>query len=108
MSLADSVRIEMEKPAPMFEKFLPVVIPEGVPGEEFLEDVRRILASKQLTNGAYVRKFEEAAAAYLGVEQCVAVSSCTSGLLLVLKALELQGGVILPSFTFHATPQPMF
>jgi len=103
MSLADSVRIEMGKPAPMFEKFLPVVIPEGVPGEEFLEDVRRILASKQLTNGAYVRKFEEAAAAYLGVEQCVAVSSCTSGLLLVLKALDLQGEVILPSFTFHAT-----
>jgi dTDP-4-amino-4,6-dideoxygalactose transaminase len=103
MSLADSVRIEMAKPAPMFEKFLPIVDPEGVPGEEFLEDVRRILASKQLTNGAYVRRFEEAAAAYLGVAQCVAVSSCTSGLLLVLKAMDLQGEVILPSFTFHAT-----
>lgn len=103
MSLADSARIEMEKPAPMFEKFLPIVDPEGVPGEEFLEDVRRILASKQLTNGAYVRRFEEAAAAYLGVAQCVAVSSCTSGLLLVLKAMDLQGEVILPSFTFYAT-----
>ncbi|HEX3371260.1 MAG TPA: DegT/DnrJ/EryC1/StrS family aminotransferase, partial [Candidatus Acidoferrales bacterium] len=76
---------------------------EGVPGEEFLEEVRGILASKQLTNGAHVRKFEEAAAEYLGVAHCVAVSSCTVGLLLVLKALDLRGEVILPSFTFHAT-----
>jgi dTDP-4-amino-4,6-dideoxygalactose transaminase len=74
-----------------------------VPGEEFLEEVRGILANKQLTNGAYVRKFEEAAAKYLGVAHCVAVSSCTAGLLLVLKALDLRGEVILPSFTFHAT-----
>jgi dTDP-4-amino-4,6-dideoxygalactose transaminase len=103
MSVADSVRIGMKKPTPIFEKFLPVVDPEGGPGEEFLDDVRRILVSKQLTNGAYVRRFEAAAAAYLGVEQCVAVSCCTSGLLLVLKALDLRGEVILPSFTFHAT-----
>jgi dTDP-4-amino-4,6-dideoxygalactose transaminase len=82
---------------------LPIVDPEGVPGEEFLEEVRGILASKQLTNGAYVKKFEEAAAEYLGVAHCVAVSSCTAGLLLVLKALDLRGEVILPSFTFHAT-----
>jgi dTDP-4-amino-4,6-dideoxygalactose transaminase len=82
---------------------LPIVDPEGVPGDEFLEEVRGILASKQLTNGAYVRKFEEAAAGYLGVENCVAVSNCTAGLLLVLKALNLRGEVILPSFTFHAT-----
>jgi dTDP-4-amino-4,6-dideoxygalactose transaminase len=50
-----------------------------------------------------VRKFEEAAAEYLGVAHCVAVSSCTAGLLLVLKSLDLRGEVILPSFTFHAT-----
>src|SRR3984893_1239064 len=103
MSIVDRVRAGIGACTPAFRKLLPIVDPEGVPGEEFLEDVRRILASKQLTNGAYVRRFEEAAAAYLGVEQCVAVSSCTSGLLLVLKALDLQGEVILPSFTFHAT-----
>ena len=37
------------------------------------------------------------------MKHCVAVSSCTSGLLLVLRCLDLQGEVILPSFTFHAT-----
>jgi dTDP-4-amino-4,6-dideoxygalactose transaminase len=88
---------------PSFEKMVPIVNPEGLPGEEFLEDVRKIVASKQLTNGKYVRTFEEAAAAYLGVKHCVAVSSCTSGLLLVLRCLNLRGEVILPSFTFHAT-----
>jgi dTDP-4-amino-4,6-dideoxygalactose transaminase len=82
---------------------LPIVDPEGVPGERFVEEVRGILASKRLTNGPYVRKFEEAAAEYLGVAHCAAVSSCTAGLLLVLKALDLRGEVILPSFTFHAT-----
>src|SRR3984893_14431404 len=103
MSIADRVRAEIGAGRPAFPKLLPIVDPEGVPGEEFLEEVRGILASKQLTNGAYVKKFEEAAAEYLGVAHCVAVSSCTAGLLLVLKTLDLSGEVILPSFTFHAT-----
>jgi dTDP-4-amino-4,6-dideoxygalactose transaminase len=103
MSVADRVRGEIGARTPAFAKLLPIVDPEGVPGDKFLEEVRGILASKQLTNGAYVRKFEEAAAEYLGLAHCVAVSSCTVGLLLVLKALDLRGEVILPSFTFHAT-----
>jgi dTDP-4-amino-4,6-dideoxygalactose transaminase len=103
VSVADRASLEVERHTPAFGKLLPIVVPEGVPGEEFLEEVREILASKQLTNGAHVRKFEEAAAGYLGVGHCVAVSSCTVGLLLVLKALDLRGDVILPSFTFHAT-----
>jgi dTDP-4-amino-4,6-dideoxygalactose transaminase len=103
MSVADRASVEMERHTPAFSKLLPIVVPEGVPGEEFLDEVRGILASKQLTNGEHVRKFEQAVADYLGVAHCVAVSSCTVGLLLVLKALDLRGEVILPSFTFHAT-----
>jgi dTDP-4-amino-4,6-dideoxygalactose transaminase len=103
MSIADRARTETGARTPAFHRMLPIVDPEGVPGEEFLAEVRGILASKQLTNGAYVRKFEEAAAEYLGVAHCVAVSSCTAGLLVVLKSLDLRGEVILPSFTFHAT-----
>jgi dTDP-4-amino-4,6-dideoxygalactose transaminase len=56
-----------------------------------------------LTNGPFVRRFEEAAAAYLGTRHAVAVSSCTAGLMLVLRAAELSGDVIVPSFTFAAT-----
>jgi len=88
---------------PAFRERLPIVSPEGIPGDEFLEDVQKILQSRQLTNAAYVREFESAAAAYLNVPDCVAVSSCTVGLVVTLRALGLQGEVILPSFTFHAT-----
>lgn len=88
---------------PLFAQRLPIVSPEGLPGEDFVRDVRRILGSRQLTNGSFILEFERAAAAYLGVPHCVAVSSCTSGLMLALRALDLHGEVILPSFTFHAT-----
>ena len=80
MSIVDRVRTGIGARTPAFRKLLPIVDPEGVPGEEFLEEVRGILASKQLTNGAYVRKFEEAAAEYLGV--------CT-----LRGGFELYGGV---------------
>jgi dTDP-4-amino-4,6-dideoxygalactose transaminase len=56
-----------------------------------------------LTNGALVREFEEQAAPRLGVAHVIAVSSCTAGLMLVLRALELEGPVVLPSFTFSAS-----
>lgn len=82
---------------------LPIVCPEGISGDDFVREVRAILTSRQLTNGARVREFEETAAAYLGVSHCVAVSSCTAGLLLTMQALDLHGEVIVPSFTFHAT-----
>jgi dTDP-4-amino-4,6-dideoxygalactose transaminase len=88
---------------PPHRKHLPIVCPEGIPDDNFLQGVRAILASHQLTTGARVREFEETAAAYLGVPHCVAVSSCTAGLLLTLRALDLRGDVIVPSFTFHAT-----
>lgn len=88
---------------PAFDQMLPMVAPEGLPGGEFLRDVEQILASGQLTNAAFVRRLEDAAAGYLGVPHCVAVSSCTTGLVLLLRALDLCGEVVLPSFTFHAT-----
>lgn len=56
-----------------------------------------------ITNGDLVARLESGVAERLRVKHCVAVSSCTSGLMLVLHALGLQGEVILPSFTFFAT-----
>jgi dTDP-4-amino-4,6-dideoxygalactose transaminase len=75
-------------------------IPDPVPLLQAFEDV---LTSGVLTNGPRVREFERQAAQYLGVQHCVAVSSCTAGLMLVLRALGLSGDVIVPSFTFAAT-----
>ena len=56
-----------------------------------------------LTNGPLVREFEEQAAQRLDVAHVVAVSSCTAGLMLVLRALAPKGPVVLPSFTFSAS-----
>jgi dTDP-4-amino-4,6-dideoxygalactose transaminase len=56
-----------------------------------------------LTNGPLVRRLEETAAELLGVEHVVAVSSCTTGLMLAVGALVPDGPVLLPSFTFSAS-----
>lgn len=62
-----------------------------------------IFNSGMLTNAKYVSLLEEKVAEYLGVAHVVAVSSCTSGLILSHQALGLSGEVIMPSFTFSAT-----
>ena len=87
----------------MFDKRLSIASPGGLPGDEFLRDIQTILRSRQLTNASFVRELECVAAAYLGVPHCVAISNCTTGLVLALSALGLHGEAILPSFTFHAT-----
>jgi dTDP-4-amino-4,6-dideoxygalactose transaminase len=56
-----------------------------------------------LTNGPLVRRFEEEAAELLGVANVVAVSSCTTGLMLTVQAVGARGPVLLPSFTFSAS-----
>lgn len=53
-----------------------------------------------ITDGKYVRKFEEQCAKFLKTKNVVAVSSGTSALILAIKCLNLKGEVILPSFTF--------
>ena len=56
-----------------------------------------------ITNADVVGKFEAGVAERLQVRHCVAVSSCTSGLMMSLRALGVTGEVIIPSFTFFAT-----
>jgi dTDP-4-amino-4,6-dideoxygalactose transaminase len=71
--------------------------------ESVARDLKEILTGGRLTNGAYVRELEERVGAYLRVRHCIAVSSCTSGLMLALRAAQLEGEVVVPSFTFSAT-----
>ena len=88
---------------PLFPDGLPLARPEVADPGSVANAATEILASGVLTNGPYVRRLEEKAAAYLGVRHCVAVSSCTAGLMLALRVSELSGDVVLPSFTFSAT-----
>ncbi|MEU3623582.1 DegT/DnrJ/EryC1/StrS aminotransferase [Amycolatopsis coloradensis] len=86
-----------------FPELVPMARPTVEADAEMELAVKEILQSGMLTNGRYVREFEEAAGAYLDVGHVVAVSSCTTGLMLVLRCLELTGDVIVPSFTFMAS-----
>ena len=81
-------------------RFIKPTVP---PIDEILQCYLHSFAEGMLTNGDVVARLEASVAERLGVSHCIAVSSCTSGLILVLKALGLKGEVILPSFTFFAT-----
>ncbi|MBE0411383.1 MAG: DegT/DnrJ/EryC1/StrS family aminotransferase [Anaerolineales bacterium] len=70
---------------------------------ELSEDINRILRSGMVTKGEYLERFESIIADHLKVKHAVAVSSCTSGLMLTYRGLNLSGDVVVPSFTFMAT-----
>jgi dTDP-4-amino-4,6-dideoxygalactose transaminase len=74
------------------------------PLEDVLSLYRRAYDGGVITNASLVQHFEEKVQAACQVNHCVAVSSCTSGLALVLRAFDLtKREVIFPSFTFFAT-----
>ena len=75
--------------------------------DEFAEGVQGILSSGMLTTGQHLRNFEKAVAEHLHVRHAVAVSSCTTGLMLTYRGLGLTGDVVVPSFTFMATVSAM-
>lgn len=66
--------------------------------------INEMLDNAWLTNnGPFVRQFESMIAGYLGVKHCVAICNGTVALEIAIRALELKGEVIVPSFTFIAT-----
>jgi dTDP-4-amino-4,6-dideoxygalactose transaminase len=72
--------------------------------ERFLSRVDEMLDRRYLSNkGPFVREFESKIASFLGVRQCVAVCNGTIALEIAIRALELRGEVVVPSFTFIAT-----
>ncbi len=84
-------------------EFLPFFRPDV--GDDEIAAVTEVLRSGWLTYGPKVREFGSACADYLGVSSSVPVASCTAGLFLTLKAMEVGPGdeVVLPSMTFIAT-----
>ena len=60
---------------------IPIARPTLPPVEELQERLAEILAGVELTNAAEVKRFEAEAAEALESPECVAVSSCTAGLL---------------------------
>lgn len=90
--------------APAFTEPLHVGRPNVVNRESFLARVGDLLDRRWLTNaGPFVCELEERIAERLGTRHCVAVANGTLGLELTLRACELEGEVVVPSFTFIAT-----
>lgn len=87
----------------LFDTPIPLIRPTLQVDDELFAELREILESGLLTNSSRVAAFEERAAEFLGVPHVVALSSCTTGLMLVLRALGVSGEVVLPSFTFMAS-----
>lgn len=95
--------------APAFEQPLHVGRPNIGNKAEFLGRVNQILDNQWLTNnGPMVQEFERRIAAHLGVKNCVAMCNGTIALEIAIRALGLDGEVIIPSYTFVATAHALY
>ena len=70
-----------------------------------LKAVKRVLKSRKLAQGEEVEAFENEFSKLVGVRNCIAVNSGTSGLHISLISAGVGPGdeVIVPSFSFAAT-----
>lgn len=69
-----------------------------------LKRINSILDSRWLSNGGpFVHEFEQRIAEIAGVKHCIAMCNATVALEIAIRALNLKGEVIVPSFTFIAT-----
>jgi dTDP-4-amino-4,6-dideoxygalactose transaminase len=89
--------------APAFDGGVAFFRPATPPLERVVRRLQTSYDQGVLTNGPLVRELERATAERLQVEHVIAVSSCTAGLMLALRALGPVRSVLLPSFTFSAS-----
>ncbi|GAA0322529.1 aminotransferase class I/II-fold pyridoxal phosphate-dependent enzyme [Actinoallomurus spadix] len=74
-----------------------------------MKRVAEALDRGRLTNfGPLVREFEARVAEVAGTRHCVAVCNATVGLQVLICAAGLRGEVIVPSFTYVATPHALW
>jgi len=93
---------------PAFDHPLYVGRPNIGDRQKLLERINNMLDRRWFSNnGPYVQEFEQAIAAYLGVKHCIAICNATVALEIAIRALGMTGEVIVPSFTFIATPHSL-
>ncbi len=93
---------------PAFDSPVHVGQPNIGSEEGILARIQASLANRWLSNnGPNVQEFERRLESYLGVRNCVAVCNATAGLEIAIRALGLAGEVIVPAFTFVATPHSL-
>jgi dTDP-4-amino-4,6-dideoxygalactose transaminase len=89
---------------PVFSEKLHVGRPNVGDRARLLKRFNNIFDTQRLSNmGPYEREFEQRLADMIGTKHCVAMCNATVALEIAIRALELSGEVIVPSFTFIAT-----
>lgn len=89
---------------PAFDQLLHVGRPNMGSKEAFMQYAEEIFERRWLSNnGPLVQRFERRIEAQLGVKHCVAMCNGTVALEIAIRALGLEGEVIVPSYTFVAT-----
>jgi dTDP-4-amino-4,6-dideoxygalactose transaminase len=89
---------------PAFADILHVGRPNVGDQDRFQRRVADLWQRRWFTNnGPYVREFEQKLTELLGVKHCIPVCNATVAMELAIRALDLRGEVIVPSFTFVAT-----
>jgi len=89
---------------PSFTERVHVGRPNVGDRKRLLERLDQILDTRWLTNGGpFVQEFERRIAEATGVKHCIAMCNATVALEIAIRALDLKGEVIVPSFTFIAT-----
>lgn len=97
-----------QKPAmlggsPVFPQSIPFARPTLPPYSELEDGFREIVETGTVTKGKYLDEYEKALGALLEVPYALGVVNCTMGLFMLLKAMGVEGEVILPSFSFMST-----
>ncbi len=89
---------------PLFPSPVHVGSPNIGSHNAFLNRMQGVLHRRWLSNGGpMVLEFERRLQEYLGVRHVICITNATVALELVIRALDLKGEVIVPSFTFVAT-----
>jgi dTDP-4-amino-4,6-dideoxygalactose transaminase len=90
--------------SPAFKELLHVGRPNLGDRERLFARINDMLDRKWLSNnGPYVQELEQRIADMVGVRNCIVMCNGTVALEIAIRALDLKGEVILPSFTFVAT-----
>ncbi len=93
---------------PAFSQPLYVGRPNIGDRQRLFDLIADALDRKWLSNdGIYVKEFEQRIAAFAGVKHCIVTCNGTLALEILIRALGLGGEVIVPSFTFVATPHSL-
>lgn len=94
--------------SPAFPEKLHVGRPNIGDRQRLLERINDLLDRRWLSNnGLYVQEFEQRLADFTGAKHCIAMCNATVALEIVIRSLGLTGEVIVPSFTFIATPHAL-